>query len=195
MIIPTVSAALGVLGIAGIKADVVFDLDFSGGLYGLYVLIGYGFFKYKDFLANCMKDKRILICVNVIGGGMYFAIVGLEVYAYSLGHQYNVAYDFPLLPLIVSCIFYSLLQIKISDKESRFLVVGAEDSFGVYLVHVLILNVLIEKIGIVGNRSFELIWMAVMVYGMSELLVQVLGKMPGGEKLFMRKKRKTGCNN
>ncbi len=110
----------------------ILDPGYSGGVYGVYLLLGY-----------CVK-KGMLKCFNdfqVMGMGCFFflATLSLELFSYSRGETYNVWYNCGFLLLCALFLFEGFSRIKISG-ERHWLSWLSRQSFGLYLIHFLLMK-------------------------------------------------------
>ena len=105
----------------------LFGFGFSGGCYGLYLLMGYAIS--KGMLKKCKVGY-----VALIAGGAFIGAVVLQMVSYSHNYLYNVWYDdmFLFLCSIATFELFSRMRIK---RESRVISMISSYSFPVYLVH------------------------------------------------------------
>ena len=103
------------------------DPGYSGGIYGVYLILGY-----------CLKKGmlRRLTDFQVVGAGIGFFLATwlLQVFSYAHGETYNVWYNCGLLLLCALFLFEWFSRTKIFG-ESCWLSWLSQYSFGLYLVH------------------------------------------------------------
>ncbi len=131
-ILPMVLVAfyLFVCPFLGGMRDVKLSLAFSGGTYGLYVIIG-GLFA-KGIFANM---KKMYWCIGAV---FSFAFTVLyQLYILYTGEVYPVWYDFAFLLLCGICIFGALRGTFEDSKQKGVWKMISESSFGMYLVHMI----------------------------------------------------------
>lgn len=122
----------------------VLDVSFSGGRYGLYLLVGY------------LVKKGVLdrIPGRVLGAAMvvcYAGTVGIQYLSYARGVKYAVWYDNATLLVTALALFVLLSRAQLSHPLGESL---ARCSFGIYLVHMPILLVL-ERYGNLPGRALR----------------------------------------
>ncbi len=111
-----------------------FSSGFSGGAYGIYILLGYIIKQGKLKHVPCL-----FLCLTFIG-----SIVGstcFQMWAYAHNYTYNVWYNNPLV-LVGSVTLFELLS-RLRIKDSRDCVHKfAAFSFGIYLIHMPVLRII-----------------------------------------------------
>lgn len=105
----------------------LFSSGFSGGTYGLYLLMGSAIHK------GTMKKYRT-VHVALVTMGTFVGAVVLQMVSYSHNYLYNVWYDdmFLFLCSIATFELFSRMRIK---RESRAISMISNYSFPVYLIH------------------------------------------------------------
>lgn len=108
------------------------DLGYSGGLYGVYLFLGYLVNKrlYSNF------STGFIIVAGVI---LFLSTVAIQAVSYSNSVLYNVWYDFGCLILTGLCIFEIVSRLNIVCVK-RYVAIVSEYAFAVFLVHILILR-------------------------------------------------------
>lgn len=159
----------------------IFSMGFSGGSYGLYLLLGYSLKK------GILQNVRIWT-LKVLGLVSFCATVFLELYAYSHGISYNVWYDCGFLLICAMCFFECLSRqqklygVKVFSIFSKY-------SFAIYLIHNPIrLAILpyIKELNILMPLKVVSVWTICMFTSL--LLAILLNKIPkiGKICLYMR---------
>lgn len=128
--VPFLNAALPVLGGGG--TGVVFDTGFSGGAYGLYLLMG------AVVKKGAFKPVKgwVLALLGVLS---YCGTVWFQLWSYQSNAPYNVWYDFPLLLVVGVCLLELASRIQTMPGKG-LLALTARYSFAVYLIHNLMLQ-------------------------------------------------------
>lgn len=113
-----------------------FNIGFGGGYYGIYIILGY--LIVKRFNENIKsKYKNILV-----------GIVFLVSFLITIFIRYKLDCDswYSMFTILIcsSCLFYLLLNIKISSKYKNILKTFSILAFGVYLVHKLIIDLFVK---------------------------------------------------
>ena len=114
----------------------VIDIYFFGGIYGLYIVLGY--FLDKKNKINKIKTIIILFLTFIIT--VFFQFI-----SYNLNSCYNVWYNFPFLLICASCIYLLILNFnysKINNKIINILSFISRSSLGMFFVHIIIQNFL-----------------------------------------------------
>lgn len=104
----------------------IIDLDFSGGVYGIYLIMGY--LLKKDILKK-IKMKYLVLCSS----SAIVLLIFLIKCAYEHGIVYDLWYDNCLLFIIAICIFEMISRMHI--QNNIVLETISRMSFGIYLVH------------------------------------------------------------
>ncbi|MEE1037022.1 MAG: acyltransferase [Oscillospiraceae bacterium] len=123
--VPTGKAILNVLGLDALSLQM--SLGFSGGIYGIYIVLGY---MVKKEMLKFLKNAWLAIVAMV---GIALSVI-LQLWSYKCGVQYNIWYD---------CVFLMVASVSIFELFSRITIVPAysvvnwmsQYSFAVYLVH------------------------------------------------------------
>lgn len=160
------------------------DLYFSGGIYGFYIILGYCIARYKDRISSFINSYRVVL---TIAAALTFALtVYVQFYLRSVNHAYNVWYDFFTLPVCSFCIFCLIFNKNIPAKYSHILAELSLCSFGVYLIHELVLKTVISFLSF---HSLELSVMAqcIVISFLSFLIVHLLSRIPIFSHLFLHK--------
>lgn len=114
------------------------DFSFAGGEYGILLIIGW---MIKKGYFTCIKNKYYIV-LGVIG---YALTVMSELYAYKYEISYNVWYNSITLLVASFSIFNLLLKLK-KTKIDIFISRLSELSFGVYLIHYIIVILIFKNI-------------------------------------------------
>lgn len=164
------------------------DLGFSGGVYGLYLILGYLLFNNYAYLARVLKERRCyavsLFCFSII---MLLFTVAFQMISYSIGITYSVWYNFPSIPIIAGCFFLVLIKNHFDTKlASKILGMLSNYAFGVYLIHVPILMVLSRIFLKVNVNPFILLCsLFALVLILSFGVVYIFSKTKHMRKLFL----------
>ncbi len=144
---------------------------FSGGAYGLYIVLG--FFAKKGIFK---KDKSIsLILLSVIS---FAAAIFLQIFAFCKGYQYILWYD---------CLFVFLCALGIFILFSRIKRVRAygvvrfvsQYSFAVYLIHNMVLEIFLPYIKQSGfPLPVRVVVLSIAVFLFSIFVAVVIGRIP-----------------
>lgn len=154
---------------------------FSGGVYGLYFIIGY---MLKKGAFN--KIRTWILGMVVIAS--FASTVGVQMWAYSNSYAYNVWYDSPLI-FITSIMVFELCSRIVKIPFYNLVRWLSKYSFGVYLVHNIFKYFLIDRIlqYNVTNPVKVIVFWCILVL-ISYTVVWIIGKIPkiGRFLLFLK---------
>lgn len=176
-LIPTINIIRQTMGLT--MLDHLISLDFSGGIYGILLIMGYYYKK------GCFS-KIPTVVVFIASICSFIATVGIQMFSFRHGYDYQLWYD--CLPLIIFVLsLYELISripLRGNHKGIQSL---AKCSFGIYLIHNPVLMVM-------GRDLWEpslikkIILMYVLVLLGSWLLVVLIGKIPVVRKIIFNMK-------
>lgn len=132
--LPSINVILYYLGMNQYK--VIIDVSFLGGIYGLYILIGYYI---KDGLLKKYNSVSIFIIFIITCIFQYFT------YKTELG--YNVWYDFITLFISSVCIFELFTRIPNKENENILIKITkyiSKISLGIFFLHEIFLNIFVR---------------------------------------------------
>ena len=164
------------------------NLNFGGGIYGLYLAMGYVFNRYKREIEKYFSSISTRVFIFGLGLLSFWLTVLYQLFLYHRGYSYNVWYSFFLMPVIGGCLF-SLISIRkrtilyrLTEKISRY-------SFGMYLTHIMIIYILREKALKISDRSTETFVLIPVVFFLSFATVHLLSRISiVGRWLFLVRK-------
>ena len=184
-VIPSIFGHLALLN--PLRAEVLADYYDGYGLPSLYFITYFiiGHWLYSHEISCRMKNFLYLWAVLSIVGG----IIGTRWLSYRLGCSHNFFYDdlhpFIVLQGIAVFVFFKDRFRSLSPKWSPIVIKLSNYSFGIYLVHPLLMYVCTNYLGL-SSSTFPAVWFApvytVLIYILSCLLVKLVSMIP-----FMRK--------
>ncbi len=157
------------------------DLQFLGGYYGLYLIMGW-LVKKGEF------EKVKTWILAVIGIVAFISTVGIQLSAYQNGYGYNVWYSCGFLMVCALCIFLIISRMPriplqtCADDISR-------KSFGIFLVHYPILLLIKEYTNVSGGifiMPVEVILLFIGTFIISWIVVTLILKIPKVGKFLVR---------
>lgn len=157
-------------------------LYFSGGVYGLYLTVGY-FFK-KGFLSETKRGIHLFVLIAAFAG-----MIGFQIYCLRLGSAYKVWYDFILLPFAASAVFALIKGSNIYRKCPRVWNQLSTCSFGIYLIHKPIQSILMKLLDFHSvNTPIRILILWLLVFILSWGIVTAVSRISKiGKWLFMVK--------
>ena len=184
-VIPSIFGHLALLN--PLRAEVLADYYDGYGLPSLYFITYFiiGHWLYSHEISCRMKNFLYLLAVLSIVGG----IIGTRWLSYRLGCSHNFFYDdlhpFIVLQGIAVFVFFKDRFRSLSPKWRPVVIKLSNYSFGIYLVHPLLMYVCTNYLGL-SSSTFPAVWFApvytVLIYILSCLLVKLVSMIP-----FMRK--------
>lgn len=147
----------------------------------LYFIAGYsGYFMLGLLLGRLHYTRSQLYGFGVL---LLIFSVGTTVLSYFVKSEYFVSYLSMNIVLMTAFAFILLREVQISDSLHRFLIPLSRASFGIYLVHVIVLAEL-EKMPAVGNwfsagsSAYMIPLLGLLGFLISFIVVAILQKIP-----------------
>lgn len=155
-----------------------FSEGFSGGIYGIYLILGY--LVKKGLLKNC--KSYVLVTVSLIS---FLGTAAFQMWAFGRGYTFKLWYTFPLLGLAALLVFVWFSRIK----EIPFYTVVrfvAGYSFAVYLIHNIFRRVLMEPVAGLGiARPAGVLLLSACVLVTSFAAVWLISRIPKAGKYIL----------
>ena len=187
-VIPSIFGHLALLN--PLRAEVLADYYDGYGLPSLYFITYFiiGHWLYSHEISCRMKNFLYLLAVLSIVGG----IIGTRWLSYRLGCSHNFFYDdlhpFIVLQGIAVFVFFKDRFRSLSPKWSPIVIKLSNYSFGIYLVHPLLMYVCTNYFGL-SSSTFPAVWFVpvytVLIYILSCLLVKLVSMIPLMRKFVM----------
>jgi len=123
--VPFISLLCDMNGIGGVTIQ--YCLGFSGGIYGVYIILGYLVKKgmFKDV------SSMILMAITLVSWAI---CVIFQYYAFTINYDFFLWYEFPFI-LTGSFAFFELISRKKSVRFYSAVKVLSKYSFAVFLIH------------------------------------------------------------
>lgn len=132
-IVPNVGWFSGALGQ---PLETTLDLGFGGGMYGLYLVLGYCFRRYERRWRRWLRRPRRKLALAGLAMGLFLVTILAQGTLHELGGEYFYWYQLAMWPVITGVVFLLLAEAKIrSARLKRGLENVATCAFGVYLLH------------------------------------------------------------
>ncbi len=153
------------------------SLDYGGGIYGLYFIMGY--LLKKGIL------KRFHIWQLAFGGiSGFFGVVGIQLFSYGRGNAYNVWYNNIFL-LFGSMMFFEMISRLRIQKNCWIWDSLSKYSFGIYLLHNMVLLILRVYVAQTGKPEIKFILFLSVTLLTSWLTAAGISRIPGiGKQLL-----------
>lgn len=164
----------------------IVDFSFSGGVYGFYLLSGYILYNIFDKKAQFIEKNNWVLTTAIIS---FLSLTLLSVFLQLLLSEKNpefcLWYNFILLPPLTFCLVIIFNRIKLGKNIKRILKKMAKATFGVYLIHILIIKYIIHACGFLNNKYLILLIATLLTFAGSFLLVEILSFIPRLNLLFL----------
>jgi surface polysaccharide O-acyltransferase-like enzyme len=165
---PSINVYNKIMGHESIKT--VLSIEFSGGIYGFYLISGYLVRK------NRLKRLSTMLCLVLAILSIGITVV-IQLYSYRYGIAYNVWYDFAFLMIAALLLFEMFSRFRTIPVKNIFYLLS-KYAFAVYLIHnpiIILFAPMIEKI---KPLPFQLIILTVLVFTVSWMISFLLDKIP-----------------
>lgn len=186
VLFPTISILLQ----DGDMASRVLDISFLGGVYGLYIMLGY-------YISISSKIKKVPnFILGAIVGILYLITVGIQIYLWNFGIKYNLWYNF--LPLFVLGIaifglFKKMENIQIKGKLYQIIYTISNWSLAVFFIHTIVIYFIRDYINALGFiNPVKVILLFVITLFISLIAVKIIKSIPILKKylLLIKKEEK-----
>lgn len=191
-VIPSISVFQSALNIASSQFIYnILDLSFGGNGYGFYLILGYCLARWKNRVLPLWEKTwfHISLWISIIA--LFISTVYMQIVTFKIGvlisYGYVIWYNFFTVPLLSIALFIALSGIHYPQWLHKSLINLSSCSFGVYLLHELLLIPILNQLGDISDKStFVLIW-TFIIYFACVLMIQFISLFPFGDKLFLRK--------
>lgn len=161
------------------------SLEFGGGKYGVYIILGWFFYK-----GIFPKIKKIFLWLGFLSS--FLGTILFQMFMLKKGYEYRVWYDFIMLLVAAICIFGILEGRNLQNEKTvlyRLIKSLAKDSFGIYLLHKPVLNILVKYVPVKNmNYLYKIIFFWMIILLVSWGIVEIFSKMGKlGKNLFLVK--------
>lgn len=155
------------------------SLNFSGGIYGIMLVLGYLIKK------GCFKKINGIVLV-LAGAASFICAIAMQLYAYNQEYVYNLWYDNIFLLITVFCL------VEFVSRQRKVLLPGvfcnlAKCSFGIYLVHYIVVIVAMEYLKMESaSKRIAVIWCLTFVISWAVVWLVSRCKAAGRILFFIR---------
>jgi surface polysaccharide O-acyltransferase-like enzyme len=164
-VIPTVNVICETYGWQTYQS--LLGVGFSGGVYGLYIVFGY---LIRKGILKPIKKIYLLFAGSVA----FLCTVAIQIRAFDRDYKYCVWYTNALL-FICALIIFELLS-RIPFSAHRIVANLSKCSFGIYLIHNPIIMMFLKFIEFRGILPIKVIWLYILAFLSSWLIVNLVGK-------------------
>lgn len=180
MAVPTLNVVVQIA--YGVRIENNLTLAYIGGLYGVYTIIGCWI--KRGFLKGCRP--LVLIVISAVS---FAAAVGLQLYAYTNGMEYNIWYSCILLLICTAPIFELTTRIHLlSQRRRAAFETISRHAFGIYLVHIIVMDWFLGWLSGENLRYLRVAAVSLLTFLVSWLIVWAVGKIPRvGKAVFLVK--------
>ncbi|MBQ8189548.1 MAG: acyltransferase [Lachnospiraceae bacterium] len=143
----------------------VISLGFMGGVYGIYMLLGY--FVKKDFFKKIPSKYCIVLAILC-----FMATVSLQLISYHNSIRYNVWYDCAFILICSFCIF-EIITRHCNPNPYHIWQFFAKYAFSVYLIHYPLIMLLTPYINEIPSRPLR-VWILFLTSFIGSLFIAYL---------------------
>ena len=189
--VPLLAQLLSVAG-SDVNVTSILEPGFSGGVYGVYLLSGWGVERTKQ-----LPSVGISGIVTII---LFAICVGFQYWCFSLGSSYKIWYNNLLLSLLGIALFVlfarmpnnAIVSRDLRTSQSRVTAFGAivgplsYYSFAVYLIHnpiCMLLSPLIRDLSLI--RPIQVFLLAFSVLMVSMVVAALISRIPNVGKVLL----------
>ncbi len=179
LIIPMIIAFFAFFIFSSINAvldknlNFTFDFTFYGGIYGLYILLGY--YIGKGYLRKINKISLIIIAIISLVVTVFF-----QFFLYNKGKEYNVWYNFAGIMTLSVSIFelFARANLKLSNRCREIFLYLSKISLSIFFIHIIIQENISEYIKLFEIiKPIRVIILFVMSFIISILITYILSKI------------------
>lgn len=167
-LIPIINIVLLSINKNGVSS--LLSSGFSGGVYGIYLILGY-FLKHECL--QKIKSTYLIICTLV----SFALTLYLQLFAYSHSYPYNIWYNCGFLMVCALCIFELFKRIRNFHFKKLFYTIS-KYSFGIYLIHNIIQLLMISYIRTINYLPLQVIILWILSLAVSYFLSLCIRKIP-----------------
>ena len=167
-----------------IEWDTHLDLNFSGGMYGFYIILGYVIHRVEQQIkVHFNKGKLIALIVAL---SAIITLIQIWIHSFN-GSIWHIWYHFFLIPPAVVAIFLLLKDITFNRLSSLIAIIST-CSFGIYLIHMTIIQCFGsgDLLNFTDSMEVKVLMLTILVMIFSFLPVFILRKVPYLGRLLFR---------
>lgn len=167
--IPFLISILEYYGISNLSSEI--SLGFSGGIYGIYMVMGY--LIKKDYFKRFKSSLLTIIFIIT-----FISFIILEIYSFDKGFEIHIYYESPFILICSICIFELITRIKTIPFYNMIKSLAIY-SFGIYLIHNFFRFPLIEffkALSISNPIKAVILWFTLLI--LSYISAIIISKIP-----------------
>lgn len=167
----------------------IIDTSFLGGIYGIYMVLG--FFSQSNKLKKFSKKSLTLIMAFT-----FVCACWIQIYSLNRFKEYNIWYDSPFLLLCSTCLFELIMRIdttRISEKIRNMFTYISKISFAIFFMHSIVELVLKDYIKLIPIANcLKLLILFVGSFSICVLMTWILNKIKIIRKILFFKSNRGG---
>ena len=171
--------------IYGIKINSILNLSFSGGIYGIYLILGFLIYNQKILKKISNKILILLLFVSFITTCIY------QIILFKIKVNYNLWYDFVGI-LACSIVLFELLsriKLNLTNKTKALITLISRISLAIFFIHIIIIKVLTYYFNFyIINKPLTVLLLCSITFILSCIIILIFQKCPFIKKrIFMIK--------
>ncbi len=178
-LLPNISTITNIL--FSVQFDLIIDLSFLGGIYGLYILLGY--------YVEENKFKNIKTRYLILIGILFFIIsCGYQIWMFKKGYAYNIWYNFSGLLITGLCIFemFSRINFNFNKQLENIFTYISKASLGIFFIHIIVQKILLKYINFyIINTPITVVLLTLTIFIISLILILFISKIKVIKKRFL----------
>lgn len=179
-LVPTVNSLLAAGGFSAASSQL--DVSYVGGIYGVYILVGYLCKKYWNVICGRLNRAKLLIIFLL---SFIFTAMTHYVTVVVLRHNYSTWYDSFWVLIASTALFVLLLKTLANAKSNIIVEYTSKSVFGIYLVHyifIYILRICSSKMSI-NSTVVGFVFLMIATVVLSAVVCLISKKMGESKKL------------
>lgn len=166
-LVPTVSNFTQIF--SGFAIDSKLDVSFSGGTYGIMIVIGY-------LMQSARLEKRKLPALAVIFVTAMGLCIGQQLFLYNQGYSANTWYNSFFLLISAVALFWIILTLFDKTEEVPVIKFLAQNAFAIYIMHYMYIAVFQKMHFTIGKHIIGVLMMFVFSFTLSIISVLLIRK-------------------
>lgn len=177
IVVPSISVIIGYK----IPRSTVIDISFLGGVYGVYLILGY-YINNTNIMDKISKLKICIIVAIELG-----ILVFTQIFLLNKNIKYNLWYNFLPLMLLACTIFILLKKLdNVNEKIYNIFYKLAKQTLAIFFIHMLIKYIVqgyINELNIMNPIKTIIIFIVIFI--LSVLIIKIIGKSKLAKKYLL----------